>query len=73
SDEIGNAFWMVFVLILVAVYDLDENTLLPFNGLFWILYVGAIANIEIMAFEQKSQRRNHRMSEVERVPAHAVA
>ncbi len=75
SEEIGDAFWMVFVLILVAVYDLDENTLLPFNGLFWILYVGAIANIEIMALEQrkKGQRWNRGTSDVECVPTHAVA
>ena len=74
SDEIGNAFWMVFVLILVAVYDLDENTLLPFNGLFWTLYVGAVANIEIMALEQRRrlQRRSHGVNEVECVPTHAM-
>ena len=75
SEEMGDAYWMVFVLILVAVYDLDENTLLPFNGLFWILYVGAIANIEIMALEhgERRQRRSHGISEIECVPTHAVA
>ncbi len=34
------------ILILIALYDLDENTLLIYNGLFWILYVAALATIE---------------------------
>jgi exopolysaccharide production protein ExoQ len=43
--------WMFFVLVLVALYDIDENSLLTFNGLFWVLYVAAIADIEILAAE----------------------
>jgi len=38
--------WPIAVLVLVALYDLDENTLLIYNGLFWVLYVAALANIE---------------------------
>lgn len=38
--------WPIAILILVVLYDLDENTLLIYNGLFWILYVAALANIE---------------------------
>jgi hypothetical protein len=41
------------VLVLIAFYDLEENSLLTFNGLFWILYVTALANIEILAVEHK--------------------
>jgi len=57
SSDLGNAFWMTFVLLLVVLYDLDENTLLTFNGLYWILYVAAVANIEIMAVEQSQAHR----------------
>jgi exopolysaccharide production protein ExoQ len=45
--------WMLFVLVLVFLYDLDENTLLTFNGMFWVLYVAALANIEILASEER--------------------
>ena len=38
--------WPLAILVLIALYDLDENTLLIYNGLFWILYVAALANIE---------------------------
>lgn len=34
------------VLILLLLYNLDENTLLIYNGLFWPLYVATLANIE---------------------------
>jgi exopolysaccharide production protein ExoQ len=38
--------WPLALLILVALYDLDENTLLIYNGPFWILYVSGLAGIE---------------------------
>lgn len=38
--------WPLTILFLIALYDLDENTLLIYNGLFWILYVSALAGIE---------------------------
>jgi exopolysaccharide production protein ExoQ len=38
--------WPLAVLVLIALYDLDENTLLIYNGLFWILYVSALVTIE---------------------------
>jgi O-antigen ligase len=41
--------WPVYLLILIAAYDFDENTLLSFNGLFWVLYVHALASIELAA------------------------
>ena len=56
SRKITSAYWMAFVLLLTALYNVDENTLLTFNGLFWILYVAAIANIEIMSVEQRQER-----------------
>ena len=42
-DRIG---WPIAVLVLIVLYDLDENTLLIYNGLFWMLYVASLANIE---------------------------
>jgi exopolysaccharide production protein ExoQ len=44
--------WMVFVLALILLYDLDENTLLTYNGLFWVLYVTALANLEFIKVEE---------------------
>jgi O-antigen ligase len=41
--------WPLAILVLVALYDLDENTLLIYNGLFWILYVAALTSIELAA------------------------
>lgn len=38
--------WPLAILVLILLYDLDENTLLIYNGLFWILYVSALAGIE---------------------------
>jgi exopolysaccharide production protein ExoQ len=36
----------VAVLFLIVLYDIDENTLLLYNGLFWILCVGALVTID---------------------------
>lgn len=38
--------WPLAILVLIALYDLDENTLLIYNGLFWILYVAALVTTE---------------------------
>ena len=51
------AAWPLATLLLVAVYDLDENTLLSFNGLFWVLYIAALTQVEIMAAERKTVTR----------------
>lgn len=55
----ADAIWMVCFLALIFVYNIDENTFLTFNGMFWIIYVSVIANIEMLfrdeshaAFEQ---------------------
>ncbi|MGD0366091.1 MAG: O-antigen ligase [Acidobacteriaceae bacterium] len=44
--EIDRIAWPLAIVVLIALYDLDENTLLLYNGLFWILYVAALASIE---------------------------
>ena len=53
SGDIRRGTWMVFILVLIALYDLDENTLLIYNGLFWVLYVATLANIELLAVEDR--------------------
>ncbi|HEY1501389.1 MAG TPA: O-antigen ligase [Acidobacteriaceae bacterium] len=44
---IDDIAWPLAILVLIALYDLDENTLLIYNGLFWILYVSALASTEM--------------------------
>ncbi|MGC2160386.1 MAG: O-antigen ligase family protein [Silvibacterium sp.] len=51
AGEVRRVLWMVFVLALIVFYDLDENSLLIYNGLFWTLYVAAVANIEFLVIE----------------------
>jgi exopolysaccharide production protein ExoQ len=51
AGDVDRVTWMVFVLALILLYDLDENTLLIYNGLFWTLYVSALANVELLAVE----------------------
>jgi O-antigen ligase len=51
AGQVQRVLWPVFVLALVALYDLDENTLLTYNGIFWVLYVAALANIEFLRVE----------------------
>jgi O-antigen ligase len=41
--ETDRVAWPLAVLVLIVLYDLDENTLLIYNGLFWILYAAAAA------------------------------
>ena len=47
--EIGKIAWPLAFLLLIVLYDLDENTLLIYNGMFWVLYVAVIAAIERLA------------------------
>ena len=47
--DIDRIAWPLAILVLIALYDLDENTLLIYNGLFWILYVTALTSIELAA------------------------
>jgi exopolysaccharide production protein ExoQ len=51
AGHVERVLWPLFVLVLVALYDLDENTLLTYNGIFWVLYVAAVANVEFLAKE----------------------
>lgn len=47
--EVDVVLWPVFVLALIFLYDLDEISLLIYNGIFWSLFVSALANIELLA------------------------
>jgi O-antigen ligase len=51
AGQVDRTLWMIFVLVLIFLYDLDENTLLTYNGLFWVLYVATLANVEFLAVE----------------------
>ncbi len=50
------AAWPFAMLLLIALYDVDENTLLSFNGLFWVLYAGALMRIEMLAADRRIVR-----------------
>jgi O-antigen ligase len=41
------------VLLLIVLYDLDENSLLLYNGLFWILTVAALITIDTAARDRR--------------------
>ena len=56
AGNMNRAVWMVFVLILIALYNVDENTLLTYNGISWVLYVAALANIEVLTAEDRVRR-----------------
>jgi O-antigen ligase len=45
------AVWPIYVLLLIFLSDIDENTLLIYNGIFWILYVTALVNLELLSGE----------------------
>jgi len=69
TGDIRRGTWMIFILLLIALYDLDENTLLIYNGLFWVLYVATLANIELLSVEDRfalrvarAIRRTHNLS-----------
>ena len=57
AGRFAEAAWPLAMLLLVALYDIDENTLLSFNGLFWVLYTAALVRIERLAAERASVRK----------------
>ena len=55
SSERGwDAAWMFCVLVFSLLYNIDENTVLIFNGVFWILYVACVVNIELPLIQGKN-------------------
>ncbi|MGC2636075.1 MAG: O-antigen ligase [Acidobacteriaceae bacterium] len=45
AGDIAPIAFPIAILVLIALYDLDENTLLIYNGIFWPLCVTALADI----------------------------
>jgi len=66
--------WPLAILVLIALYDLDENTLLINNGLFWILYVTALTSIETANGPAlgESAQRGSRMGDCHHTTDHNV-
>ncbi len=56
AGRFGEAAWPMAVLLLIALYDFDENTLLSFNGLYWVLYTATLARLELLAIERRRLR-----------------
>lgn len=48
------AVWLVCFLVLIALYNIDENTFLTFNGIFWIIYVSVVADIEMLFLREQA-------------------
>ena len=46
--------WPLCMLFLIAAYNIDENTLLSFNGLFWVLYTHALVSIQLGATRSRA-------------------
>jgi hypothetical protein len=46
------------MLVLIVLYDLDENTLLIYNGLFWVLYVAALTNLGLAVRDHRHIRHS---------------
>jgi exopolysaccharide production protein ExoQ len=44
--DIEGLFWPVSLLVIVGLYGIDENMLLIPNGLFWMLFVLALVQLE---------------------------
>ncbi|HTV04330.1 MAG TPA: O-antigen ligase [Acidobacteriaceae bacterium] len=53
AGRVEHVLWPVIVLSLVLLYNLDENALLTYNGIFWVLYVTAVANVEFLRVEEQ--------------------
>ena len=60
AGRFAEAAWPLSMLLLVALYDIDENTLLSFNGLFWVLYTAALVQIEMLAAQRRFAGRSVR-------------
>jgi exopolysaccharide production protein ExoQ len=57
DGDIAPIAFPLAMLVLIVLYDLDENTLLIYNGLFWPLYVATLASLEFAARDRRHQQR----------------
>jgi O-antigen ligase len=58
SGDIPRIAFPLAILVLIALYDIDENTLLIYNGLFWPLYVAALATVDSAARDRHHVQRS---------------
>jgi exopolysaccharide production protein ExoQ len=54
--DIAPVAFPLAVLVLIVLYDLDEITLLIYNGLFWPLYVATLASVEFAARDRRHEQ-----------------
>ena len=57
AGNFQEAAWPFSVLLLTLLYNLDENSFLSFNGLFFVLYTAAITRVELLARDRRHVRR----------------
>lgn len=57
ADHLSRVAFPLALLVLILLYDLEENSLLLYNGLFWPLYVASLATIELAWREQRHTQR----------------
>ncbi len=58
AGQFREAAWPFSTLLLILLYDFDENTVLSFNDLFWVLYTAALTRIEVLAAERRLVQRS---------------
>lgn len=56
SGEVHRIAFPLAVLFLVVLWDLDENTLLLYNGLFWILCVASLVTVDSVFRDHRHKR-----------------
>jgi exopolysaccharide production protein ExoQ len=54
AGDIRQVEWSFYVLVLMLLFTFDENALLTFNGLFWVLYVSSVVNLELLRSENRA-------------------
>ena len=60
AGNLSRVAFPLALLVLILLYDLEENTLLIYNGLFWPLYVASLGTIELAWREQRHTLRSAR-------------
>ena len=53
AGHIAPIAFPIAILILILLYDLDGNTLLIYNGIFWPLYVAALTTVNSVARDRR--------------------
>ncbi|HEX4006915.1 MAG TPA: O-antigen ligase family protein [Acidobacteriaceae bacterium] len=53
AGRIASIAFPLVLIVLILLYDLDENTLLIYNGIFWPLYVAALVSLDSAARDRR--------------------